>query len=44
MAKSKKISRVTKAGKLDKRTTMGRAACGKNKSLKKMMGLFKKGK
>lgn len=44
MAKSKRISRVTKAGKLDKRTTMGRAASGKSKSLKKMIKLFKKGK
>jgi hypothetical protein len=27
---AKKISRVTKAGKLDKRTSMGRAAVGKS--------------
>jgi|TARA_R110000782_G_scaffold80846_3_gene159795 hypothetical protein len=41
---AKKISRVTKAAKLDKRTTSGRAAAGKSTSNKTMAKKIMKGK
>jgi hypothetical protein len=41
---AKKISRVTKEGKLDKRTTSGRAAAGKDASNKGLSKKIMKGK
>lgn len=44
MAKQKVISKVTKDGKLDKRTASGRAASGKNTSSKTLAKKIMKGK